>query len=287
VEQGRLSISRPSIGTLPGETLGQLDDALSLRPPDAPPLTIVFATTDFAGLLRNWLAYAHRAGEIAPLVVALGDDLFDAVSGAGIAAIRSRPVADAAALWRLRALFFEALARRGIDFIHSDVDAIWLRDPRPLCFADAELDLILSQGTNYPAEIWRRWGFVLCCGLFAAKASATAADFFAACVQQIARVGDDQVVINHLLDAQGIDWDIAGQEMEVLRLRDQSFKSFRRVVKGRCAAAGLNVGMLPHRLVPRLREPSPGAWVRHPLGPGKPVLKAALLKELGLWMDAG
>jgi hypothetical protein len=270
----------------PAPVRADLERFLEARAPDAGPLTITFATGDFAPLLANWLTHAARAGETAPLVIAFDDALADALRRAGVATIRHRADGSLADLWVQRALIFEYLTRRGIDFLHSDVDAVWLGDPRPLCFADACLDIVFSQGTNYPAAIWRLWGFVLCCGLFAVRAGPAAADFFSAVRVATARIGDDQVAVNHLLAENALAWKAEGQAGYTRRIRDQPFTAWRRMLIGTSDTLDLRIGLLPHHLAPRLPEAAPGAIVRHPVGPGSPADKAALLASLGCWRSS-
>jgi hypothetical protein len=270
---------------LPARVLADLDRFLEARAAAAGPLTITFATADFAPLLANWLAHAARAGERAPLVVALDHALVNPLPRAETSTIRHVFTGSLADLWLQRVLFFEYLARRGIDFIHADVDAIWLKDPRPLCFADAGLDLVFSQGTHYPPDIWTLWGFVLCCGLFAARGTPAAADFFSQVGAATARVGDDQVAVNHVLAEGGLTWDIAGLSADTLSFRGRNFTAWRRMVTGVSERLGLRVGMLPHHLAPRLPDTAPNAYVLHPVGPGNPKEKAALLRELGCWIE--
>ena len=58
-------------------------------------------------------------------------------------------------------MFYHLIAC-GIDFVHSDADAVWLRDPIPEYFGPGETaDLVASQGTRHPPDVFGRWGFVL------------------------------------------------------------------------------------------------------------------------------
>ena len=48
----------------------------------------------------------------------------------------------------VRMRLFLHLAANGCDFIHSDADAFWLRDPRPWLMRHPDYDLLCSQGTK-------------------------------------------------------------------------------------------------------------------------------------------
>jgi hypothetical protein len=277
-------MAQPRQPELPDATRSDIARTVSRLLPGGDPLTITFATSDFAPLLKNWMAYAAAAGASTPLVVAMDDRLADQLARAGVASVRHAYDGSLADLWIQRIRFFEFLAREGIDFVHSDVDAVWLRDPRPLCFADAGLDLVFSPGTVYPTEIWQRWGFVLCCGLFAARANPAVADFLAEVSRLAPSIGDDQVVINYLLARNGLAWRTEGHQSHQLSIRGQNFACYRQTLDGFSEPLGLRVGLLPYHLFPRLPTPAPGALVKHPLGPGNPKAKAAVLRETGCWL---
>jgi hypothetical protein len=249
-------------------------------------LPVVFATDNFTPLLNNWLRHVKAAGVTGPLVVAMDQGLADRLARAGIASVRHGFDGTFGGLWYQRTLVFEWLAASGVDFIHSDVDAVWLRDPRPLCFADASFDLVFSQGTDFPPETWRDWGFVLCCGLFAARAKAATAAFFAAVRTAAASVRDDQVAVNILLRQSGLTWSGAGENSYKLVTRQgREFICHRQMLAGLSEGFGLSVGLLPHHRVPRLPVMGTDALVRHPVGPPDPVAKAALLRSVGCWKD--
>jgi len=271
---------------LPASVRHDLSRAVAMLAPAGEALPIVFATDNFAPLLSNWLRHTKAAGVTGSLVVAMDQGLFDRLARAGIACVRHGYNGTFGDLWYQRTLVFEWLAAAGIDFIHSDADAVWLRDPRPLCFADAGFDLVFSQGINFPAETWRDWGFVLCCGLFAVRAKPATATFFAAVRAAATSVKDDQVAVNILLQQSGLSWSEAGRNSYQLASRQgQAFTCHRQMLSGFSAGFGLRVGLLPHHRVPRLPILGVDALVRHPVGPPDPVAKAALLRSVGCWMD--
>jgi Nucleotide-diphospho-sugar transferase len=268
--------------SLPTETAEALSTALAARMEPAEPLPVVFATGSFAALLENWLIHARTVGVRQVLVIAM-DERLAFPTQADVLAVRHRYDGTLHDLWVQRALIFAFLAEQGVDFIHSDADAVWLKDPRPLCFADGDFDLVFSQGTNYPAAVWQIWGFVLCCGLFAVRANPATAAFFAQVRALAARIPDDQVAVNALLAQHRIVWDKAEHESITLRVRGMPFTAYRRMLPGTCEALSLRVGMIPHDRVPRLPIAEADAVVRHPLGPGDPVLKADVLRSVGCW----
>src|SRR3984957_18600744 len=165
---------------LPPSLRHALTRAVDGAPTGAGALPVIFATDNFTPLLRNWLRHAGAAGVTRMLVIAMDQALHDRLGQAGIAAVRHSFDGTLGDLWQQRMLVFEWLAGHGVDFIHSDADAVWLHDPRPFCFAHRGFDLMFSQGFAYPAATWRSWGFVLCCGLFAVRANPATSAFFTA-----------------------------------------------------------------------------------------------------------
>ena len=53
-------------------------------------------------------------------------------------------------LTAMRLKLFRVLIDQGFDFMHSDADAFWLRDPRPWLAEQTGYDLLCSQGTDRP-----------------------------------------------------------------------------------------------------------------------------------------
>jgi hypothetical protein len=276
------SMASPRRTELPASVERGLEAALAASALRDGPLPVTFATDDFAPLLANWLRHAKAAGVTDSLVIAMDEALAARLEQVGTPAIRHGFDGTPGDLWYQRTLIFEWLARRGVDFIHSDVDAVWLRDPRPFCRADPDFDLVFSQGTNYPPEVWHAWGFVLCCGLFAVKASPATARFFTEVRRMTAQVQDDQVAVNILLCDSGLSWRTGGAESYPLTNRHgQVFTGYRGMLEGVSESAALRVGLLPHDRVPRLPILGAEALVRHPVGPGNPVEK---LRAVGCWM---
>jgi hypothetical protein len=272
---------RPTV--LPAAVGDAVLAAIARRASDAGPVPLVFATGNFARLLDNWLAHAGAACVRQPLVIAM-DRALSLPAGSDALLVPYSFDGSLSDLWFRRALVFEFLSAHGVDFIHSDVDAVWLQDARPLCFAENEFDLVFSQGGAYPEEIWRRWGFVLCCGLFAARANANTAAFFAKVRALAEQIPDDQVAVNALLEQHGISWKTAGHETYPLQdRRGRTFTAYRQMLEGTCEALGLRIGLIPHHRLPRLAIAGTDAVARHPLGPGDPAQKAEILRAVGCW----
>jgi hypothetical protein len=251
----------------------------------ASPVVIVFANAAYAALLANWIGFA-RASNI--LVIALDAEAQGVAAANGVASVLLPGTASRAELWILRALLFSEFARAGMDFIHSDVDAVWARSPVEEV-RSLDVDIAFTSGTVWPREVARRWGFVVCCGFFAVRASPATASFFADVAKRAAACGDDQVAVNEALVAAGATWmPRARGEQRVYQGRP--FQIFADTVFG--DADGLRLALLPHRRFPRLPDPAADVVVAHPLGsPAKGVsgaeCAARALATLGLWRPDG
>jgi len=234
-----------------------------------PMLPVVFADAAFTEIVRNWLAHLDALGIVRRLVLALDDAAEAAFSGETV--VRLRVTGG----WRARLLALEWLARAGIDIICSDADAVWLRDPMPW-LADARFDLVFAPATNRPEPAWRRWGFTVSSGLFAARAGSVAADFLAA-VRATGAVGDD--AFNAALLSRGVTWE--DREPAYQLGRSNPMLCFRDTLTG--TGEGLRFALLPHHLFPRLPIAAPTARIRHPLGPDAPAGRMATLRAFGCW----
>jgi len=126
---------------------------------------LTFANSLYADVLMNWLVALSLQSIDNYLVIALDRELHASLTDRGIPSLLCELKSDLGDLWIQRVRVFATLCDAGVDFVHSDADAVWLRDPK-LYFADAEVDLVASQGTVWPPDVHRQFGFVLCCGLF-------------------------------------------------------------------------------------------------------------------------
>jgi hypothetical protein len=258
--------------------------AAALALPRQRPVTFVFASAPYLDLLSNWIGHAERAGVTNLLVVALDEATHRAATAHGVGSVLLPGIASRGELWLVRARLFSALAAGGIDFIHSDADAIWIASPLAAAFADGA-DLAFSSGTVWPKSIVEKWGFVLCCGFFAARGTPATAAFFAEVAERVRVCEDDQIAVNEALLDAGIRWDDRAPSEERMWL-DTPFRVFSRTVLGE--APGLTVALLPHSRFPRLPEVSAETLVIHPVvrrvpGNSGPERLPALLDRLGLW----
>jgi hypothetical protein len=256
--------------------------------PGAGPLPVVVASDAYADLLDNWLRHINLLAPDRFLIVAMDGVLEAKLLARGLPVGRADFDGTPTDFWLQRILVWESLVRSGLDIIQSDVDAIWMRDPRDMLSTVCSADLLFSQGTLHPWDGYSLWSFVLCTGFFLIRAGEAANRLFDAWLANPVRLRetDDQAELNTFLVDAGIRWNLAGLESYQEQLQDLPFKCFRDTLVGDCPSLGFRVAMLPHHLFPRLANPGSDAYVRHVLRPADDALRILQLKAAGCWIDS-
>ena len=251
------------------------------------PIVLAFVNAAYIPVGRNWLTKILALNLPAEVrIVALDADSRDAFSDAEVL---YRPLADARLdqLWVHRMQVFLELLEAGQDFVHSDADAVWLRDPLPV-ITDCDADLVFSQGTVWPPDIHAKHGLVLCCGLFFVRANPVTTAFFVEAARRVLADKDDQTTINRLVDERIAGWQV--EEGDWIDFRDTRFlishKPIRSIPPPGQQIPGPTVAVLPHALVPRMvTEIGPPVLVAHPLSGKTCADKQRVLGSLGLWPE--
>ena len=187
-------------------------------------------------MVRVWIEHARRAGCLNYRIICMDLDLLDALREEGDRAVYFYDVLPdvreeeidtipetrerLALLTRLRTKFFLHLTAHDIDFLHSDADALWLRDPRPWLLKHKGFDLLFSQGTMHPWVHFKAVGFTVCAGFFFARASALTRAFFETAERMAAWQPSDQARFNEILlhDSSG-HWEIEAPRLALAPLQ--------------------------------------------------------------------
>jgi hypothetical protein len=234
---------------------------------------IVFADSRYREVLLNWLVALSLNRIDNYLVVALDEPLYAWLGRHDIASVLSPVSAGLSALWYRRVQIFSALCAAGIDFVHSDADAIWLRDPSADYFSEPDTELVISQGTVWPRDVHQRFGFVLCCGLFRLRSTPRTQRLLSQLEADVLATGDDQVSLNRLVLNHSSSWRIERADAYQLEGQGLEFLCSRSAMRG-LSSDGLSVSVLPHHLfrrVPVTAAETP--YVMHLLTPKDPVAK--------------
>ena len=248
--------------------------AVAAKSAEGIPVIIAFSNRLYLRVLRNWVA-AMRRLQIENFVIIALDEETRAECAAlsvphGIAHAGSSQFKD---LMRARVKLFRDLAGRGIDFINSDLDAVWLRDPLPY-LESLDGDLLVSQGTIQPPDILERWGFVACSGFFLSRASERMRRFYDL---MIADDRGDQISMSQVLVSDNVKFKVT--EAYTRTFRGHAITCSRKPIIGK--GDQYKVTVLPHHLFQRLVEDHGEAFVIHPLSKKEEEDKLRSFREHG------
>jgi hypothetical protein len=211
--------------------------------------------------------------------------LADRLERVGIPTVRAGFDGSISDFWIHRAKIWALLAARDVEFINSDTDAVWLRDPISP-YADRPFDMLFSQGTLLPLEAARAWGHVLCCGYFWVRPCAGVRRLLETLATSRADGFDDQVALNRLLVSAGTTWFSGPGPPYGLQFYGRTFRAYPEPISGFCRSLGLHLMLLPHRLFPRLRaDVDPRrAMVYHLYGGNDLAERVRLMRGAGCWL---
>lgn len=248
------------------------------------PLIVTFCNRDYIPVLANFMAApgAPRTSELKVYGLDRATVEFARCSGAQAEALAWNGVLRD--LWTARVEVFENLIERGQDFVHTDADAVWLRNPITT-WMNGDLDSYFSQGTIHPTDTHSKLGFVLCCGLFGIRASDATIEFFKRLKQDVKETGDDQTSVNKILMEGRTLWESCASPDYRLRIKNKRFSCWKNLIVGHSEDYGLSVGLIPHGIVQRIHDPTETLAkvnIKHPLSPKKALDKLNLFAALGL-----
>jgi hypothetical protein len=246
-------------------------------------LTVTFVDANYLPLLELWLPRLAQLEVERIKVFCLDARTLEWCRSRGVAAAQIEWTGNLRDLWTRRIRVFSELLAAGQEFVHSDIDAIWIRNPlRTGSAVERDEDLVFSQGTVWPPDVHDQWGFVLCCGWFRARPTLAARAFFEGLERDVRQTGDDQISVNRLLSTLGANWSHGRTGEYQLDFRDRVVQCWTRAVRAQTTAGPLSVALLPHREFQRLPEDSEHAIVKHYLTPKSCAQKLNVLREYGL-----
>jgi len=236
---------------------------LAIARKDNNTIALTFSDHRYKEVLLNWLIGLNRLGITNYFVVSLDEEIHAFLSERGFPSFLSPLQGTLSNLWALRIKIFRTLCAADINFIHSDTDAIWLRNPIPEYFGASDHHIIASSGTVWPSDVVKTQGFVFCCGLFYMKGCAQTLALMEEVSSDVAVSGDDQVSLNKVIQRRQINWDSSHRHSYTLTYDGQRFLCFKDMISGLSRDQQLKVGLLPHHLFQRLHMPGHDAYVKH------------------------
>jgi hypothetical protein len=249
------------------------------------PLILTFSDWNYRPILENWLCHLADLGIQGARVYCLDAKTMEWCRARSVDAELLVWDGNFAGLWQRRLEVFNDLIAKGTEFIHSDADAIWLRNPlAPDSAARQPVDLVFSQGTVWPPDVCRTWGFVLCCGWFWVKPTSSTQSFFRDLVRDVEVTRDDQVSVNRLLSGRGIRWENDGRADYAFLYKGNRVHCWLSALQGRTPDGSLSVAMLPQHQYQRVpRTTDHAAVVKHFVSPKNCESKIVALRSWGLW----
>lgn len=187
-------------------------------------------------------------------------------------------------LWvhRMKVLF-ELLENEG-DLIHSDADALWLKNP----FNDIQqcnADVVFTQGTIWPPDVHLKQGFVLCCGFFYLSQNIRTLKFMNKVLSRLSIEKDDQVAVNRVVAESLQSWNV--NQPYRIAFGNTHFIASHSIIRSQNLSIDgevLSMSILPHHKYPRLlQEILPEFVVVHPLSGKTLDEKKEIFTNLGLW----
>lgn len=242
------------------------------------PVTVVFISSNYFDVFENWHKFAKNYTNDRLLIVALDKEAERLVVEKNLKSYYLEWGGSLSELWSLRVRFLARLLELGYDLIHSDADAIWMKDPIEYCNS-FDIDMIFSQGTVWPDDVHNKLGVVVCCGFFYIRSNSKTIEFFAEWERRVLEDGDDQRALNCLLMSEGMEWP--HDEDYNLIFRGKRFRCFNELQKIDIRN-GLILALLPHSLFQRFPEIKE-AYVMHPISEKESSSTQIELRKHGCW----
>jgi len=242
-------------------------------------IIIVFANYQYKKILDNWL-FAIQKNKIKNfLIISLDKELFNYLKKNDIQTYYFKTEINLKELWINRIILLKQILNLGYNFIHSDADAIWLKDPLGKFFYNLNYDVIFSEGTVWPSNIHAKWGFVLCCGFFGIKSNIATRKLLDDVYHDVNNSGDDQVSFNNIIQQHGTKWKI--DENYELIFKGKSFICSKKIIYGNNPY--YKVALLPHYLFQRVNEDTKTVYIKHLISEKKSESIVELLKKNDLF----
>ena len=222
-------------------------------------IIISFCNKTFLKKLNIWTGYFNALKLSNLLIISLDKKTYRYLKKKNIPTHLVPCKGDRTDIFILRVGIFKQLIHLGYTFIHSDLDAFWLKDPCEKYFYNQPDDFIFSPGTIWPNDIHKKWGFVLCCGLFYARSNKYTEKVLNEVYIDVQQAKNDQSSFNRIIDKDNLKWIIDNKYF--LSFNGKRFLCSKSIIKG--IGDKLSVSVLPHALFQRVSEDSTSIYVKH------------------------
>ena len=170
---------------------------------------VSFVSEDYEDIARRWYHRLSNLGYRSHYLVALDDQVYGKLLKAKLRVLRASGFtlekgADLSEFWRYRLKYLTEEIERGQNVLLSDLDIVFAHHYEPnVIFSkagDEEVDIYHSLGAGWPRSAKQRWGFSICMGFSAFRATSATQQILEAALKVCnhQKNCDDQVVINEL-----------------------------------------------------------------------------------------
>ena len=223
-------------------------------------IIVVFANSSYADIIKNWIEAIEPLNIKNYIVVSMDQRLHDQLLENNIQSIKRECNAELGNIWIHRIEVIKEILGYGYDVIHSDADAVWLKDPLDFYFSKTTYDMAFSQGTFWPKDVHKVWGFVLCCGLFYIKSNMKTRKFIEDISEDVRASNDDQISCNRYLLSKKIKWELPKNTYS-LAYQNIKFICSNDIILGNNHS--FKVALLPHSKFQRIQDDTSDVYVRH------------------------
>lgn len=183
--------------------------------------TIIMSFSDYGykDITLTFFEHLERLNVDNYVIVSTDEEMFRFLKNKGIntfiipKSFRKGPAISAnhSNFWIYRMSVIQYVLSKGLDILHSDADAFWKKDPIDLfkkltvvnenksINEKRSSDIIVSQGTFMPWEVYDKWNFVMCCGLMYFRSTTPVRAVISRCLTDMGKTLDDQVSLNKVL----------------------------------------------------------------------------------------
>lgn len=215
-------------------------------------------------VLENWLSAINKLGIKNYLVISLDEQILEYLNTRNIQTYYHKTGERIEDVFLTKIYILKSILELNYNFIHSDADAIWLKNPLNDYFYMQSNDMVFTQGTIWPPHVHQTWGFVLCTGLFFVRSNGNTKIFLkdvyeSFCNEKVNYKKCDQWHFNHIIERDGIEWDIDGSYE--LTFQNKKFICFNKIING--TTSKYTIALLPHALFQRVNEEKSPVFVKH------------------------
>ena len=243
-------------------------------------LIIVFANIAYLKVLENWLEAVSRLEIKNFVIISLDKEIYEVMKTKGVNTILRTCQKDLGNLWIHRINVIKEISVLGFDIVHSDADAVWIKNPMQEYVYDQTFDLVFSQGTYWPNHVHEVFKFVLCCGFFYIKSNIQTFSFLKQIALDVLSTKDDQVSCNQYMLQNNITWNLP-ENTYTKSFRQVKFVCSNELITG--SNEFLSIAVLPHSKFQRIKDDDSDVYVKHLMSEKKSDNIIRVLKDNKCW----